>query len=121
MNAAEELRALELEDVQSMSRRSAGSRLTRSGSTNWPTRSRSSARDGTPAADGRARSRSPCVLAHHFRGVHMSRLVEALHAHADRGQPGQFRRMIAEVRERLDSDFARVELRFPYFLEPPRR
>jgi GTP cyclohydrolase I len=64
-----------------------------------------------------ARATITVALAQHRRGVHMSRLVEALHAHAEEISPQAIRRMTGEVRERLESDFARVELRFPYFLK----
>jgi MptA/FolE2 family GTP cyclohydrolase len=56
-------------------------------------------------------------LASDLRGTHMSRFVEVLHTYADRIGPDSFREMAAETRERLNSELARVELRFPYFLE----
>jgi GTP cyclohydrolase I len=55
-------------------------------------------------------------LAHHRRGIHMSRLVEVLDAHAESIGPSGFREMVAETRLRLDSKHSRVALRFPYFL-----
>lgn len=55
-------------------------------------------------------------LAHHLRGVHMSRFVEVLDAHAENIGPGGFREMANEVRARLESERSRVSLRFPYFL-----
>jgi GTP cyclohydrolase IB len=55
-------------------------------------------------------------LAHHSRGVHMSRFVEVLDAHAREIGPASFREMAEETRSRLGSEYARVELHFPYFL-----
>ena len=55
-------------------------------------------------------------LAHDARGVHMSRFVEILDARA--GAIGTFSviEMAEEMRARLDSDSARVEFQFPWFL-----
>lgn len=55
-------------------------------------------------------------LAHHWRGVHMSRYVEVLDKYAGGIGPASFREMVAETRARLDSEYARVAMRFPYFL-----
>jgi GTP cyclohydrolase IB len=56
-------------------------------------------------------------LAPQFRGVHMSRFVEVLSIHAGRIGPIGFREMAAETRRRLQSERSKVTLRFPYFLE----
>jgi GTP cyclohydrolase I len=56
-------------------------------------------------------------LPHHFKGTHMSRFVEVLNEH--RGEMTMFTlpAMLRELRSRLDAESARVEVRFPYFLE----
>lgn len=56
-------------------------------------------------------------LPHHFKGTHMSRFVEVLNAH--RGELTMFTlpAMLRELRSRLDAESARVEVRFPSFLE----
>jgi GTP cyclohydrolase I len=56
------------------------------------------------------------ALAAEKRGVHMSRLVEALDRHAATVSPIGVERLTEEVRERLESQRALVELSFPYFL-----
>jgi GTP cyclohydrolase I len=73
----------------------------------------------------RAHQRQPTVanltmsvnLPHHFKGTHMSRFVEVLNAH--RGEMTMFTLpvMLRELRSRLAAESARVEVRFPYFLE----
>jgi GTP cyclohydrolase I len=56
-------------------------------------------------------------LPHHFKGTHMSRFVEVLNTH--RGELTMFTLplVLRELRERLQAESARVEVRFPYFLE----
>ncbi len=56
-------------------------------------------------------------LPHHFKGTHMSRFVEVLNSH--RGEMTVFTlpAMLRELRSRLEAESARVEVRFPYFLE----
>jgi GTP cyclohydrolase I len=56
-------------------------------------------------------------LPHHFKGTHMSRFVEVLNAH--RGEMTMFTLpvVLRELRSRLQAESARVEVRFPYFLE----
>src|SRR4051794_35281792 len=56
-------------------------------------------------------------LPHHFKGTHMSRFVEVLNEH--RGEVTMFTlpAMLGELRSRLQAESARVEVRFPYFLE----
>ncbi len=56
-------------------------------------------------------------LAHHLRGVHMSRFVEVLNAHADGIGPAGFCRLAEETRLRLESERSHVSLAFPYFLQ----
>lgn len=55
-------------------------------------------------------------LPHHYKGTHMSRFVEVLNAH---GTCLDIRDMAAvpqELMQRLDSERAHVEFRFPFFL-----
>jgi GTP cyclohydrolase IB len=56
-------------------------------------------------------------LPHHFKGTHMSRFVEVLNDH--RGEMTMFTlpAVLRELRSRLQAESARVEVRFPYFLE----
>jgi GTP cyclohydrolase I len=56
-------------------------------------------------------------LPHYFKGTHMSRFVEVLNAH--RGEMTMFTlpTMLRELRSCLQAESARVEVRFPYFLE----
>lgn len=56
-------------------------------------------------------------LAEHLRGVHMSRFVEILHANANEISATSLPAIVSQVRERLESDAAQVELKFPFFLE----
>lgn len=55
-------------------------------------------------------------LADHLRGTHMSRFVEVLDDYAGSVGPSSFRAMASEIRSRLESEFSRVSMRFPYFL-----
>ena len=56
-------------------------------------------------------------LPHHFKGTHMSRFVEALNKYRGeitlRTMPG----ILDDLKKRLEADRARVEVKFPYFLE----
>src|SRR4051794_3289444 len=56
-------------------------------------------------------------LPHHFKGTQMSRFVEVLNAH--RGEMTMFTLpvVLRELRSRLQAESARIEVRFPYFLE----
>jgi GTP cyclohydrolase IB len=56
------------------------------------------------------------ALPHQARGVHMSRFVEVLDAHAAAIGPECMHEIADATRERLDSSEAQVKLRFPYFL-----
>src|SRR5438309_788827 len=51
------------------------------------------------------------------RGTHMSRFVEALHEHRDEISPAGVLALSRSVSERLGGLGARVELRFPLFVE----
>jgi GTP cyclohydrolase I len=73
----------------------------------------------------RANQRQPTVaslsisvnLPHHFKGTHMSRFIEVLNEH--RGEVTMFtiRAILDELKSRLQAESARIEVRFPYFLE----
>ncbi len=56
-------------------------------------------------------------LPHHFKGTHMSRFVEVLNEHRGeitmRTLPG----ILEELKRRMEAQSARLEVRFPYFLE----
>jgi GTP cyclohydrolase I len=56
-------------------------------------------------------------LPHYYKGTHMSRFVEVLNAH--RGDMTMFTltAVLRELRSFLQAESARVEVRFPYFLE----
>lgn len=54
-------------------------------------------------------------LPHHFKGTHMSRFVEVLHAHGNVLNVAEIAGMPRELLQRLDAEKAHVEFRFPYF------
>ena len=54
-------------------------------------------------------------LPHHFKGTHMSRFVEVLHAHGNVLTVADIAAMPRELLKKLDSEKAHVEFRFPYF------
>jgi len=56
-------------------------------------------------------------LPHHFKGTHMSRFVEALHAKGTILQVGQIKPLLDDLLERLESEKAHVDIEFPFFLE----
>ena len=56
-------------------------------------------------------------LPHHFKGTHMSRFVEALSHYRGEFTMRTLPDLLDELRERLDAETARIELRFPYFVE----
>lgn len=51
-----------------------------------------------------------------FKGTHMSRFVEALEGWSDELDYGSFKRLLADITQRLDAQRAYAELRFPFFL-----
>jgi GTP cyclohydrolase I len=73
----------------------------------------------------RAQGKQPTVaqvtmsvsLPHHFKGTHMSRFVEVLNRHRGEVTLWTVPQVVRELRARLDAEQARVEFRFPYFLE----
>jgi GTP cyclohydrolase I len=54
-------------------------------------------------------------LPHHYKGTHMSRFVEVLHAHGRELTVASVAAMPKELLSRLDACKAHVEIRFPYF------
>ena len=54
-------------------------------------------------------------LPHNFRGTHMSRFVEALHAEREISVES-FRALLAGVTARLEADTGHVEMSFPFFV-----
>ncbi|MBV8819243.1 MAG: GTP cyclohydrolase I FolE2 [Acidobacteriaceae bacterium] len=56
-------------------------------------------------------------LPHHFKGTHMSRFIEVLNKHRGEVTSQTLPEMLREMRARLDAESARIEVRFPYFLE----
>lgn len=54
-------------------------------------------------------------LPHHFKGTHMSRFVEVLHAHGHVLTVADIAGMPRELLARLHAEKAHVEFRFPYF------
>jgi GTP cyclohydrolase I len=56
-------------------------------------------------------------LPHHFKGTHMSRFIEVLNRHRGEVTLWTVPLIVRELRQRLNAPQARVEFRFPYFLE----
>jgi GTP cyclohydrolase I len=54
-------------------------------------------------------------LPHHYKGTHMSRFVEVLHAHGRELTVASIAAMPKELLTRLNARKAHVEMRFPYF------
>ena len=56
-------------------------------------------------------------LPHHFKGTHMSRFIEVLSNHRGEITMSRLICILGDLRARLEAESARVEVRFPYFLE----
>lgn len=56
-------------------------------------------------------------LPHHFKGTHMSRFIEVVHTHHQQIDMETLPAIIAALREKLEAERARIEVRFPYFVE----
>jgi GTP cyclohydrolase I len=56
-------------------------------------------------------------LPHHFRGTHMSRFIEVLEEHRGEVTMRTLPIILDELRRRLEAARARIEVRFPYFLQ----
>jgi GTP cyclohydrolase I len=57
------------------------------------------------------------ALPHRFKGTHMSRFVEVLEGHRGELTLRTLPALLAALKTRLEAERARVELRFPYFIE----
>ena len=57
------------------------------------------------------------ALPQHFKGTHMSRFVEVLHAHEREISVQSFREMLGEMTRKLDATTGHIEMSFPYFVE----
>src|SRR3954451_15383336 len=55
-------------------------------------------------------------LPHQFKGTHMSRFVEILNAHEREITVESFQVMLREMVEKLEAEFGRIEMTFPYFI-----
>jgi GTP cyclohydrolase I len=55
-------------------------------------------------------------LPHHFKGTHMSRFVEILNEHGREITHGSIATILAAMVDRLNSEMAHIEVRFPYFI-----
>jgi GTP cyclohydrolase I len=51
-----------------------------------------------------------------YKGTHMSRFVEILHAHKNMINMKDFPAILKEMKERLNAESAHMEVRFPYFI-----
>ena len=56
-------------------------------------------------------------LPHKFKGTHMSRFVEILNHHEYEISVPTFESMVDEMTTRLDAEFGRIEMTFPYFVQ----
>jgi len=56
-------------------------------------------------------------LPHHFKGTHMSRFVEILHAHEREITVASFKEMLLEMTQRLEAKNGHIEMTFTYFVE----
>jgi len=64
-----------------------------------------------------ARLSMSVALPHHFRGTHMSRFIEVLEKHRGEVTMRTLPIILGELRRRLQAERARIEVRFPYFLQ----
>jgi GTP cyclohydrolase I len=56
-------------------------------------------------------------LPHHFKGTHMSRFLEVLHAHGNLIHVDNISKILGEMQRKLNAQKAHLEMQFPYFLE----
>ncbi len=56
-------------------------------------------------------------LPQHYKGTHMSRFIEVVHAHRDQIDMETLPSIVAALREKLEAARARIEVTFPFFLE----
>lgn len=64
-----------------------------------------------------ARLKISVDLPHNYKGTHMSRFVEVLNRHRGKMTMWTLPDLLHELRQRFDAESARVEVRFPYFME----
>jgi GTP cyclohydrolase I len=55
-------------------------------------------------------------LPHRFKGTHMSRFIEILNQFHGEIDLGSFKKILEEMKERLDAEASHIEILFPYFL-----
>lgn len=58
-------------------------------------------------------------LPHHFKGTHMSRFIEILHARRKEIHIDRLPEMLTEMRATFDAGAAHIAMAFPYFIEKP--
>jgi GTP cyclohydrolase I len=56
-------------------------------------------------------------LPHHFKGTHMSRFVEILNRHREQIALDKLETILEEMKDRLGSRSAHLEIQFPYFID----
>ncbi len=56
-------------------------------------------------------------LPHHFKGTHMSRFIEVIEGHQGLVTMKTLPGILRELKRKLDAERARIEVRFPYFME----
>jgi GTP cyclohydrolase I len=56
-------------------------------------------------------------LPHHFKGTHMSRFVEILNRHREQIALDKLETILDEMKTKLGSDSAHLEIQFPYFID----
>ena len=56
-------------------------------------------------------------LPHKFKGTHMSRFVEILNQVHGEIDPSSFKKILEEMKLRLDAEASHLEMSFPYFLQ----
>lgn len=56
-------------------------------------------------------------LPHHFKGTHMSRFVEILNRYREQIALDKLEVILEEMKERLGSESAHLEIQFPYFID----
>lgn len=56
-------------------------------------------------------------LPHHFKGTHMSRFVEILNRHREQIALDRLETILTEMKEKLGSENAHLEIQFPYFID----
>lgn len=56
-------------------------------------------------------------LPHHFKGTHMSRFVEILNKYREQIALDKLETMLEEMRSKLGSESAHLEIQFPYFID----